>query len=149
MARHHGLEIKNKNNPKFFLPPANTTTIIFLQNHFPKNQAQGRLSRIRIVYVVYIVSIFCYSVFLIFFPTVGWVVGTSNISEKQVPRGGNMIRGRLNVFLYFHTMYLQNCTLHIPIVLTHHVPAEEQRSYSFTLQTAVHILGRDLGPFNF
>ena len=56
-----------------------------------------------------------------FFPTVGWVVGTSNISEKQVPRGGNMIRGRLNVFLYFHTMYLQNCTLHIPIVLPHHI----------------------------
>ena len=44
-------------------------------------------------------------------------MGTSNISEKQVPRGGNMIRGRLNVFLYFHTMYLQNCTLHIPIVM--------------------------------
>ena len=44
-----------------------------------------------------------------------------------------MIRGRLNVFLYFHTMYLQNCTLHIPTVLPHHVPAEEQRSYSFTL----------------
>ena len=73
-------------------------------------------------------------------------MGTSNISEKQVPRGGNMIRGRLNVFLYFHTMYLQNCTVHIPIVLPHHVPAEEQRSYTFTLQTAVHILGRDLGP---
>ena len=76
-------------------------------------------------------------------------MGTSNISEKQVPRGGNIIRGRLNVFLYFHTMYLQNFTLHIPIVLRHHVPEEEHRSLSFTLRAVLHILGRDLGSFNF
>ena len=32
---------------------------------------------------------------------------TSNMTEKQVPSGGNIISGTLRVFLYFHTMYLQ------------------------------------------
>ena len=36
-----------------------------------------------------------------------WGNNTSNMTEKQVPIGGNRISGMLRVFLYFHTMYLQ------------------------------------------